>query len=72
MQTRLKVFALAGLLIWLNGCATRTVVIDSQSDVVRIGKGVKGPGYIWKTGTWVKVRRIEYPEGWYAGPGPKE
>jgi hypothetical protein len=48
------------------------VVINSQSDVVRIGHGVKGPGYIWRAGQWVKVRRIDYPEGWYAGPGPEQ
>lgn len=51
---------------------TRTVVIDSQSDVLRLGKGVKGEAYIYRNGVWESVGVVKLPEGWYAGPGPKE
>ena len=29
-----------------------------------------GPGYIWDSvlNDWIQVDKIEYPEGWYAGP----
>jgi hypothetical protein len=61
---------LAALLACAAGCATRTVVIDSQNDVVRLGKGVRGPVYVWQNGQWVLVGKTTLPEGWYAGPGP--
>ena len=67
----LKRFALGGLLICASGCATRVVVVDSQEDVVRLGKNVKGSVYVWRGGQWEKARRVTLPEGWYAGPGPK-
>lgn len=50
---------------------TRTVVIDSSSDVVRLGPGVRGPVYVLKDGAWVRTGKVTLPEGWYAGPGPK-
>lgn len=72
MSRLLKTFALLGLITCASGCvASRTVVIDSASDVVRLGPGVKGPGYIWRNGGWERVPKMKYPEGWYAGPGPK-
>jgi hypothetical protein len=50
------------------------VLIDSRSDVVRLGKDVRGHVYLWdaKTGTWVlSGNRVTLPEGWFAGPGPE-
>lgn len=57
-----------------NGCATRqAVVIDSQSSIVRIGKGVRGPVYIQdEEGRWIAGGVITLPEGWYAGPLPNK
>lgn len=56
--------------ICLTSCATKTVIIDSHKDVVRLGRGVVGEGFIWDnlTHQWTKVSKIQYPEGWYAGP----
>jgi len=75
MRTRLKLLGIVGLLICANGCAlfqTRTVVIDSQSDVVRLGRGVHGEIYTQQAnGQWVKQGKVTLPEGWYAGPPPK-
>lgn len=71
MRTLLPTFALVGLLTFGNGCATRTVILDSQSDVVRIGPGVKGKVYIFRNGAWTLSGKVTIPEGWYAGPGPK-
>ena len=70
MKTLLLLSLGVGLATCVNSCATRVVVVDSQSDVVRIGKGVVGSGYIWHNGQWELVKSINYPEGWYAGPMP--
>jgi hypothetical protein len=60
------------MLTLLTGCATnRTVLIDSQSDVVRLGPGVRGRVYVWQDGGWKLSGKVTLPEGWYAGPGPK-
>lgn len=71
MKTLLKTFAAAGMILWLNGCATKTVVIDSQSDVVRLGPDVRGHVYLWQGGQWVKSGKVTLPEGWFSGPPPK-
>lgn len=74
MFRRLRALEIAGLLIcatsW-SGCATRTVVLDRQSDVVRIGPGMRGKVYVWRDGGWVLSGKVTLPEGWYAGPGPE-
>lgn len=72
MQTHLKLLGIVGLLICANGCVTRVVVLDSQSDVVRIGKGMRGEIYTEQAdGQWIKQGKATLPEGWYAGPPPK-
>lgn len=70
MRTLLMTCALGGIITWLTGCATKTIVIDSQADVVRLGPGVRGPVYVWRDGGWRLTGRVTLPEGWYAGPGP--
>lgn len=70
MQTRLNLFGIVGLIIFASGCATKTVVIDSQSDVVRLDD-VRGTVYVWQSGQWTKTGKVKLPAGWYAGPGPK-
>lgn len=47
------------------------MVVDAASDVVRLGRDVKGTVYVWRDGAWVKTGKVKLPEGWYAGPGPK-
>lgn len=71
MPTHLTLCVAAGLLISASGCATKTVVLDSQADVVRIGPGVKGRVYIWQNDAWTLSGKVTLPEGWYAGPGPQ-
>lgn len=72
MSKLLKTFGLLGLIICASGCvASRTVVIDSSHDVVRLGPDVKGTVYVWRDGGWVRAAKVKLPEGWYAGPGPK-
>lgn len=71
MRTRLHLCASLGLLICATSCATKTVVLDSQADVVRLGAGVRGPVYTWQNGSWTLAGKVTLPEGWYAGPGPK-
>jgi hypothetical protein len=59
-----------GIVTLLSGCATnRTVFLDSQSDIVRLGPGVRGPVYVWRNGQWELTGKTTLPEGWYAGPG---
>lgn len=55
----------------LAGCVSRVVVIDSASDVVRLGPNVRGSVYVWQDGKWVRTGNVRLPEGWYAGPGPQ-
>ena len=71
MRTRLRLFGIVGLLLCASGCVTRTVVLDSQSDVVRLGDNVRGNVYVWQNGEWTKTGKVTLPEGWYAGPPPK-
>jgi hypothetical protein len=54
----------------MTSCATRTVVIDSQSDIVRLGSDVRGHVYVWNTvnNDWELTGKVTLPEGWYAGP----
>lgn len=70
MLKRLTTFASLGLAICATSCAARTVVLDSQADVVRLGPGVRGKVYVWQAGGWTLTRKVTLPEGWYAGPGP--
>ena len=72
MSKLLRTFAGAGLLIFATSCSTKTVVIDSRADVVRLGPDVRGTVYIQQAGEWVKVGKTKLPEGWYAGPMPAE
>lgn len=76
MRTLLLASALVGLAACATGCAifrpSRVVVIDSSSDVVRLGRDVRGTVYMHEDGGWKKVGPITLPEGWYAGPLPKD
>lgn len=47
-------------------------MLDRQSDVVRIGPGMRGKVYVWRDGGWVLSGKVTLPEGWYAGPGNEE
>jgi len=71
MQKRLKIFASVGLVTFATSCATRTILLDSNADVVRIGPNVTGKVYVWQSGEWKLTGKTKLPEGWYAGPGPK-
>lgn len=73
MRTLLKLCAIAGLLICASGCATnRAIVLDSNRDVVRLGRDIRGHVYVWQNGAWQLVGPVTLPEGWYAGPGPNQ
>lgn len=54
-----------------TGCVTRTFVIDSQADVVRLGDNVKGDVYVYQNSQWVKVKNVHLPAGWTAGAVPE-
>ena len=70
MRTLRQIFVSVGLLVCASGCATRTVVIDSAADVVRLGPDVRGTVYVLRDKAWVKTSAVKLPEGWYAGPMP--
>jgi len=54
-----------------NSCQTRNVMINPQTDVVRLDDDVKGHIYYWNGTNWVRSsNKITLPKGWYAGPGP--
>ena len=72
MRTLLNLSATLGIILSLSACATKTVVLDRQSDVVRLGPNVRGKVYVWKKETgWTLSGKVTLPEGWYAGPPPK-
>ena len=57
--------------MWLTSCASRTVVLDSSRDIVRLGADVSGHVYVWNAGhkAWeLTGSTVTLPEGWYAGP----
>jgi hypothetical protein len=56
--------------MWLTSCASRTVVLDSSRDIVRLGADVRGHVYVWNAGRheWELTGPMVLPEGWYAGP----
>lgn len=58
----------------LSGCTgTRTQVLDTRYNVIRIGKGVKGQCYVDDgKGNWVDAGIIEVPIGWWAGAPPSQ
>ena len=70
MRTLLKQSVIAGLLLCASGCATKTVVIDSRADVVRLGPDVRGTVYVFRDGAWTLTGKVKLPQGWYAGPPP--
>jgi len=65
----LKVFALAFALNITASCGTtRVVVIDSASDMVRLGNDCRGHVFFYKDGEWVRSKNVmKLPEGWFAG-----
>lgn len=61
----------AGVITLLNACSSKVVVIDRQSDLVRLGSDVSGHVYTLQNGQWVRSsNKVQLPEGWFAGPGP--
>ena len=63
-------------LILLSGCSTtRVIVIDRQSDWVKLGPDVRGHVYFWDHAAkaWsLTTTETKLPEGWVAGPGAKD
>jgi len=69
-----RVFAIAGSVLFAIGCGTtRTIFIDTEADLVRIGPDVQGRVYVRIDGEWILGKnKVRLPEGWIAGPLPKE
>jgi hypothetical protein len=71
MVTKNKSIIFAALIcLAMCGCATRTVVLDSSHDIVRLGADVRGHIYVWNAGhhAWELTGPVTLPEGWFAGP----
>ena len=50
-----------------------TFLDSSSGDLVRIGPDVSGRVYFYQDGSWVLSKnKVKLPEGWYAGPLPRE
>ena len=71
MRTLRNLCVIVGLITFATSCATKTIVLDSSADVLRIGPNVTGKVYVWQDGAWRLSGKVTLPEGWYAGPGPK-
>ena len=74
MKQLLKISAVLVISTFLLGCgSTRVVFVDTQSNMVRLGKDVSGHVYVLKDGEWVLSKnKVKLPEGWYAGGLPAD
>ena len=74
MEKWIKSFALVFVIVFGSSCGTtRVVFVDTTSDMVRLGPGVRGRVYFRKSGEWVLSKnKVELPEGWYAGGLPED
>ena len=72
MKQLLKISAILAISIAFLGCgSTRVVFVDTQANMVRLGKDVTGHVYVLKDGEWVLSKnKVKLPEGWYAGALP--
>ena len=71
--TRLSAAGLIACVTILGCGTTRVTFLDSSDDLVRIGPDVSGRVYFYKDGSWVLSKnKVKLPEGWYAGPLPRE
>jgi len=55
--------------IWLTGCATKTVVVSQSTGIVRLGPDVTGHVYTWNSDTkqWeLSKNKVQLPQGWFA------
>ena len=69
MRILLYLCAVSGIITLLNGCVTKTIVLDSNTDVVRLGGNVHGDIYYYdKDSGWTLTKDAKLPAGWYAGP----
>ena len=70
MKRRLMKLSAIGMLMLLTSCASRTVMLDTNRSIVRLGADVRGHIYVWNAGhhAWELTGPIVLPEGWYAGP----
>jgi len=74
MKQLLKISAVLAISTFILGCgSTRVVFVDTQSNMVRLGKDVSGHVYVLKDGEWVLSKnKVKLPEGWYAGGIPTD
>ena len=74
MKQLLKISAILAISIAFLGCgSTRVVFVDTQANMVRLGKDVTGHVYVLKDGEWVLSKnKVKLPEGWYAGGLPND
>lgn len=69
----LKICVIAGIGILQIGCVTNPEVVfvnalPGSTDLVRLGKDVRGHVYFRKDGNWVRSQnKVTLPAGWYAG-----
>lgn len=62
-----SVFAVL-VLVWMNGCGSRTVFIPEDSPI-RLGPNTKTRVYTLQQGEWVlSNHQVGLPEGWYCVP----
>ena len=69
-----RVILLTSIAAFFLGCgSTRVVFVDTQANMVRLGKDVSGHVYVLKDGEWVLSKnKVKLPEGWYAGGIPTD
>lgn len=73
MHPLLKTLVISGIVMSLNGCASRTVtVVDTSTDIVRLDAPT-GPVPVSRyvgNGKWEHIGKMILPAGGIYGPGP--
>lgn len=68
----LSLFLIASVIIGTTSCGSTRAVLVPPGDLIRIGPDVEGRIYLWDGSQWVlSDNEVEIPEGWVAGPPPK-
>jgi len=75
LQTKrqmLNLFLILFVIIGTASCTTTRTVLVPPGELIRLGPDIEGRVYNWNGTEWVlSDNKVEIPEGWIAGPPPK-
>ena len=75
LQTKrqmLNLFLILFVIIGTASCTTTRTVLVPPGELIRLGPDIEGRVYNWNGTEWVlSDNKVTLPEGWVAGPPPK-